>query len=92
MAFAKKQKHVTYDTRPVKYDKLKSREHKVKVLKAANNPDARKQLKKMNDKVYRGSRTNLNDWFCPNGVKTTAVGKSLKSNTANKVLKHKGII
>lgn len=71
MAFAKKQKHATYDTRPVKYDKLKSREHKVKVLKAANNPGARKQLKKMNDVVYRGSRTNLKEWYKPNGKGVT---------------------
>lgn len=92
MAFAKKPKHVTHDTRNTKYKALSDREHKVKTLKQANNPDARKLLKKMNDKVYNTGRTNLTDWFCPTGVKTTAVGKSLKSNTANKVLRHKGII
>lgn len=71
MSFSKKPKHASIDTRPVKYDALKRREHIVQVLKAANNPDARKQLKKMNDVVYRGSRTNLKEWFKPNGKGVT---------------------
>lgn len=71
MAFDKKPRHAVTDTRPVKYAKLKAREHKISVLKAANNPDARKLLKKMNDVVYRGSRTNLKEWFKPTGKGVT---------------------
>lgn len=92
MAFAKKHRHVTNDTRNTKYKALTEREHKVQTLKAANSPDARKLLKRMNDKVYNVGRTNLDNWFCPSGKKTTCSGKSLKSDTINKVLKHKGII
>ena len=71
MAFQKKPRPIVGDPRP-QMSKLAQREHKVKTLKEANNPDARKMLKKMNDKVYRGARTNLNDWYAPTGKKVTA--------------------
>lgn len=65
MAFQKKQA-VRIDGRP-KACKEKLREDKVSALKAANNPDARKVLKRMNDVVYRGGRSNLKEWFKPKG-------------------------
>ena len=67
MSFHKKPKHTNPDTRNTKFKALVEREHKVQVLKAANNPDARKLLKKMNDRVYRGARTNLKEWYKPTG-------------------------
>lgn len=67
MSFQKKPKHTNSDTRNTKFKALVEREHKVQVLKAANNPDARKLLKKMNDRVYRGARTNLKEWYKPKG-------------------------
>jgi len=48
------------------------REAKVAYLKEQNTPEARAALKKMNDKVYRGSRSNLKEWFAPTGKKLTA--------------------
>lgn len=66
MSFQKKQRTYHDESRP-QASKLAQREHKVQVLKGANNPDARRALKKMNDKVYRGSRSNLTEWFKPNG-------------------------
>lgn len=71
MAFEKKARVATKDTRP-QCSKLEMREAKVVALKAENNPEARKALKKMNDKVYRGSRSNLKDWFKPTGKGITA--------------------
>lgn len=65
MSFQPKQ-YTSVDGRP-KSSKLAQRESKVATLKSLNTPDARKQLKKMNDKVYRGSRSNLTEWFKPNG-------------------------
>ena len=66
MAFAKKERVACVDGRP-KASKLVLREAKVAHLKAENTPEARKTLKKMNDKVYRGSRSNLKEWFKPKG-------------------------
>lgn len=66
MSFQKKQRTKSHESRP-QASKLVQREHKVATLKGMNNPDARRQLKKMNDKVYRGSRSNLTEWFKPNG-------------------------
>lgn len=66
MSFQKTKQVAHTDSRP-QASKLVQREAKVSTLKAANNPDARKLLKKMNDKVYRGSRSNLKEWFKPNG-------------------------
>lgn len=71
MAFQKKQRVSHVDARP-QCSKRKQREDKVATLKAANNPDARKLLKKMNDKVYRGSRSNLKEWYKPTGKGMTA--------------------
>ncbi|MNR54293.1 hypothetical protein D3C85_1744550 [compost metagenome] len=71
MAFQKKARINTKDTRP-QSSKLEQREAKVLSLKAENNPEARKALKKMNDKVYRGSRSNLKDWYKPTGKGATA--------------------
>lgn len=71
MAFQKKERVSTKDTRP-QSSKLKQRESLVVTLKAENNPDARKLLKKMNDKVYRKGRSNLTEWFSPKGKKLTA--------------------
>ncbi|MNW06959.1 hypothetical protein D3C71_2034580 [compost metagenome] len=71
MAFQKKERVATKDARP-QMSKLAQREQLVATLKAENNPDARKLLKKMNDKVYRGSRSNLSEWFAPKGKKQTA--------------------
>ncbi len=64
MAFQKKQRIHSHDGRP-QGSKLEQREAKVKHLKELNTPESRAVLKKMNDKVYRGSRTNLSDWFNP---------------------------
>lgn len=69
MAFTKKQA-IHVDGRP-KACKEKMREDKVAALKAANNPDARKVLKRMNDVVYRGSRSNLKEWYKPKGKGVT---------------------
>ena len=66
MAFTKKEKVFHVDGRP-KAAKSVLREQKVAALKAANNPDARKVLKRMNDVIYRGSRSNLKEWFKPKG-------------------------
>lgn len=71
MAFQKKQRVATKDGRP-QGSKLKQREDLVKTLKAANTPEARKALKKMNDVVYRGNRSNLKEWFKPTGKGVTA--------------------
>ena len=68
MAFAKKVKAATTDTRP-KGNALVQREARVQFLKAANTPEARAALKKMNDKVYRGAGHNVGDWFAPKGMK-----------------------
>lgn len=70
MAFAKKEaKRV--DGRP-KASKIELREAKVAALKSENTPEARKTLKKMNDVVYRGSRSNLKEWYKPKGKGVTA--------------------
>lgn len=66
MTFQKKQRIEHHDSRP-QASKLEQREAKVATLKAMNNPDARKLLKRMNDVVYRGSRSNLKEWYKPNG-------------------------
>lgn len=66
MAFQKKQRMPHHDPRPQQPHQAK-REKIVAALKAENNPDARKLLKKMNDKVYRGSRSNLKEWYKPTG-------------------------
>jgi hypothetical protein len=71
MAFQKKERVATKDSRP-QMSKREAREALVVTLKAENNPEARKVLKKMNDKVYRGSRSNLKEWFAPTGKKQTA--------------------
>lgn len=71
MAFQKKQRVNHTDSRP-KCSKLEMREAKVAYLKEQNTPEARAALKKMNDKVYRGSRSNLKEWFAPSGKKLTA--------------------
>lgn len=78
MAFDKKVKVAKKDSRPQKH-KMELREDKVKLLKKENTPEARASLKKMNDKVYRGSRSNLKDWYAPKGVATTATGKQTRS-------------
>jgi hypothetical protein len=71
MAFAKSVKVAATDSRPQKH-KMKLREDKVNHLKALNTPEARSTLKKMNDKVYRGARSNLKEWFKPTGKGNTA--------------------
>lgn len=71
MAFQKKERIHTDDRRP-KGTNLERREAKVQALKKENTPEARKQLKKMNDKVYRGGRSNLRNWYAPKGKKETA--------------------
>lgn len=68
MSFQKKERIAKKDGRP-QGTKLEQREAKVKALKAENTPEARKTLKKMNDTVYRGSRSNLRDWYAPKGEK-----------------------
>lgn len=70
MAFEKKQA-VRVDGRP-KTSKIELREAKVAALKSENTPEARKTLKRMNDVVYRGNRSNLKEWFAPKGKKQTA--------------------
>ncbi len=65
MAFEKKQA-VRVDGRP-KASKIELREAKVAALKSENTPEARKTLKRMNDVVYRGKRSNLKEWFKPKG-------------------------
>lgn len=71
MSFQKKQRIATTDGRP-QGTRLEQRERKVASLREANTPEARKALKKMNDTVYRGSRSNLKDWYAPKGKKATA--------------------
>lgn len=66
MAFQKKQRVNHIDTRP-QASKLVMREAKVQALKSENTIEARKALKRMNDKVYRGSRSNLKEWYKPTG-------------------------
>lgn len=66
MSFQKKQRINHIDTRP-QASKLVVREQRVLTLKAENSVEARKALKKMNDKVYRGSRSNLKEWYKPTG-------------------------
>jgi hypothetical protein len=70
MAFQKKQRVNHIDTRP-QASKLVMREAKVQALKSENTIEARKALKRMNDKVYRGSRSNLKEWFKPTGKGVT---------------------
>lgn len=70
MAFAKKAKVELSDSRP-QMSKLAAREAKVSHLKDLNTSEARAVLKKMNDKIYRGSRSNLNNWYCPKGLQIT---------------------
>lgn len=71
MAFQKKQRLEHLDPRPQKFHQAQ-REKVVAVLKAENTPDARKLLKKMNDKVYRVGRSNLKEWYKPTGKGMTA--------------------
>lgn len=71
MSFQKKQRINHQDTRP-QASKLVMREQRVLSLKAENSVEARKALKKMNDKVYRGSRSNLKEWYKPTGKGITA--------------------
>lgn len=77
MAFQKKERVAKGDTRP-QGNKLQQREQKVATLKALNTPEARKELKRMNDVVYRGSRSNLRDWYAPNGAAVNAKYKAHK--------------
>lgn len=71
MAFQKKERVATQDSRP-QTSKLAQREALIVTLKAENTPESRKALKKMNDKVYRGGRSNLKEWFKPTGKGITA--------------------
>ena len=71
MAFDKKARIVTKDVRP-QSNPRKQREALVVTLKTENTIESRKALKKMNDKVYRGSRSNLKEWFKPTGKGCTA--------------------
>lgn len=71
MSFQKKQRINHTDSRP-KASKLVMREERVLALKAENSVEARKALKKMNDKVYCGARSNLKEWFKPSGKGMTA--------------------
>lgn len=71
MAFEKKARVVTKDVRP-QCNERKQREQLVVTLKTENTIESRKALKKMNDKVYRGARSNLKQWFAPKGKKNTA--------------------
>jgi hypothetical protein len=66
MSFQKKQRINHTDSRP-KASKLVMREERVLALKAEDSVEARKALKKMNDKVYRGARSNLKEWYKPTG-------------------------
>lgn len=68
MAFSKKPRIAVGDGRP-QGSRLEQREVKVQALKAANTPEARKALKKMNDVTYRGGRSNLKEWYAPKGKK-----------------------
>lgn len=77
MAFAKKQRVAVGDTRP-QGNKLQQREQKVATLKKLNTPEARKELKRMNDTLYRGGRSNLNNWYSPKGKKASANGKQTR--------------
>ena len=74
MAFQKKAKTLVVDTRKTKFGYLEWREAKVAALKAQATPEARKELKRMNDVVYRTGRSNLQDWYAPK-KKATASGK-----------------
>lgn len=71
MAFQKKDKSLVQDGRP-KASALAMREAKVTHLIEVKTPEARRVLKQMNTKVYRGSRTNLANWYCPTGKKHSA--------------------
>lgn len=71
MSFQKKERIAKSDTRP-QGNKLQQREARIQALKKENTPEARKALKKMNDVTYRGSRTNLNNWYAPKGKKVSA--------------------
>lgn len=71
MSFQKKERVATADGRP-QGTRIEQREQKVKALREANTPEARKTLKKMNDVVCRGSRSNLKDWYKPKGKGVTA--------------------
>lgn len=77
MSFQKKQRIAEGDGRP-QGTKLEQREKKVASLRSQNTPEARKVLKQMNDVVYRGSRSNLKDWYAPKGVKVNAKYKHHK--------------
>lgn len=77
MAFTKKQRIAEGDGRP-QGTKLEQREKKVASLRSQNTPEARAALKKMNDKVYRGGRSNLSNWYSPKGKKASARGKQTR--------------
>ena len=77
MSFQKKERIAKSDGRP-QGTRLEQREQKVKALRAANTPEARKALKKMNDVTYRGGRSNLRDWYAPKGVQVNAKYKPHK--------------
>lgn len=66
MSFQKKERVAKGDGRP-QGTRLEQREAKVAALREANTPEARKALKKLNVVVYRGSRSNLREWYKPNG-------------------------
>jgi hypothetical protein len=71
MAFQKKPRVSHIDSRP-QASKLVMREQLVLTLKEENTIEARRALKKMNDKVYRVGRSNLKEWYKPTGKGMTA--------------------
>ena len=79
MSFQKKAKTEVKDTRHTKYGALVHREAKVASLRSQNTTESRKVLKQMGDVVYRGTRSNLQDWYAPKGVKVNAKYKPHKA-------------
>lgn len=77
MSFQKKPRIAQDDGRP-QGSRFEQREAKVQALRAANTPEARKALKKMNDTVYRGGRSNLQNWWSPSGLQHSAKGKQTR--------------
>lgn len=88
MAFQAKNHGRQPDTRMSNKEKIVRRETKIDALNAERTPEARKARKAMNDIVYRGSRTNLNDFWNPKG-KRLAKGSGVKATKIDRALKAK---
>lgn len=81
------------DTRPQFQSRLAKREAKVATLKAANNPEARKQLRRMNDvMVGKVAHDNVAGYWVPRKSSPRPVKCTVKSKARHTTVAHKRIM